>query len=243
MSDFFRTTTAPNPLHVRALAQAEAPQDAPRAKSAAAPTASDKLILTDAALRERTFKLLVEVRNCKNPDRLKEMDSEAQGLLLAPGLKDETRGLLHLLRVGTTGHLALEKDNRGANGKISWNELHQAVALAPGRIEVAQVYGREIVGIQGIGFAKRYIVTHFLGADLGKEAAAADKLLAGFPNDPASVLTRQQLAEIHKNPDLKRAADAAAAALQKSNPTGMERARAALAGDKNTAKAAEAIGE
>jgi len=168
------------------------------------------------------------VRTEGDPDMLRALDAEAQRLLAVPGLPAETQGLLHLLRCGAQGQLVLHGVDRRGNGKRSWQELHQAAQLAPGRIEVAQVYGRTILGMAKLGFFKRKIVTAFVGADLKQEARAADALLARFPQDPKSVLVRQQLAGVHHDKDLAAAAEAAAAALPAS---AARQAREELGGD------------
>ena len=64
------------------------------------------------------------------------LEVELGRLLAQPGLPAETQGVLHLLRCGAQGQLVLHGVDRRGNGKRSWQELHLAAQLAPGRIEV-----------------------------------------------------------------------------------------------------------
>jgi hypothetical protein len=201
---------------------------------------ADRFAVSPATVRARAFQALGAVRTEGDPARLQAFDAEAQRLLAQPGLPAETQGVLHLLRCGAQGQLVLHGVDRRGNGKRSWQELHLAAQLAPGRIEVAQVYGRTILGMAKLGFFKRKIVTAFVGADLKQEARAADALLARFPQDPKSVLVRQQLAAVHHDKALAIAAETDVGLLEARDPQALRAARAELGGDQIKVASADA---
>jgi hypothetical protein len=226
--------------NLRPLPATPRPVALPNAVGVKVPVAGDQLQVSEAAVRPRVHQLLLAVRNLADPAKLQALDEEAVALLARPGLKPETQGLLHLVRSATLGQLAINKVDRGDNGKAAWLELHLAVQQAPERIEVAQVYSRTVLGMSKLGAVKRFVACHYVGADLKTEAKAADELLAKFPDDPKSVLVRQLLVNVHHDKAIGQAAAAAIARLDERDPGGMRAARQELGGDTARVTTAEA---
>ncbi|MDB5101786.1 MAG: hypothetical protein JWM80_6207 [Cyanobacteria bacterium RYN_339] len=205
-----------------------------------APAQGDRIELGEAAVRPRVHQMLLAVRNLSDVTKLAELDAEAVAHLGRPGLAPETQGLLHLVRSATLGQLALNKVDRGDNGKAAWAELHLAVAQAPERIEVAQVHSRTVLGLSKLNAVKRFFVCHYVGADLKKEARVADGLLAKFPDDPKCVLVRALLVEVHHEKAIAKLTAEAVARLDARDPRGMAAARAELGGDSARVASADA---
>lgn len=218
---------------------AQAPTSAASTGQAATPAAGDAAVLSDRAAIAWARARFMSIPKLTRPE-LEALGAEAAQRAQAPGLGREARGILMLARSGALGQLALQKVDRKANGKASFEALEQAVALAPADRDVVQAYSRAMFAIAERNFLVRKVVTGVLDLDLKAALRASVRLLAQFPDDPTSQAVRVRVADKVDDAAAKREAQVHLDRMARFAPQAVAEAVRKLDGDKGLAKAAEA---